>query len=55
MNTKGHIQKQLANEDSLQFITALRTLISKCGYPDAVTEALLLDRFVAGSNNEKDR
>ena len=48
-------RNQLANEDSSQFVTTLRTLISKCGYPDTVFESLIRDRFVATSNNEKVR
>jgi hypothetical protein len=43
-----HRRAQLQGESCVQFVTALRSLMAKCGYDEYVQAELLRDRFVAG-------
>ncbi len=50
-----HRRAQVAGESCIQFVTALRTLMAKCGYNDGMQAELLRDRFVAGCSSDKIR
>ena len=44
----------LSNSPSvIQYVTSLRTLLTKCTYPEDAVQDLLRKRFVAGLNNER--
>jgi hypothetical protein len=50
-----HRRVQSNDENCVQFVTALRSLLSKCDYAEAVRDELLRDRFVAGCASDKIR
>jgi hypothetical protein len=47
-----HRRAQLQGESCVQFVTALRSLMAKCGYDEHVQAELLRDRFVAGCDSD---
>ena len=44
---------QSSYENSLEYVTALRTLAAKCNYHDAIRDELIRDRFVVGCATER--
>lgn len=50
-----HRRVQATDENCVQFVTALRSLLTKCEYADEVRNELLRDRFVAGCVSDKIR
>ena len=46
---------QSSHETSLDFVTILRSLASKCNYSDDMRDELIRDRFVAGCCNDRIR
>ena len=44
---------QQNSENSLQFVTELRTLAARCSYPNDIRDELIRDRFVAGCSNAR--
>ena len=48
-----HRRVQSSDENCVQFVTALRSLLAKCDYAEAIRSEILRDRFVAGAVSDK--
>ena len=50
-----HRRVQSSDENCVQFVTALRSLLAKCDYAEAIRSEIMRDRFVAGAVSDKIR
>ncbi len=50
-----NMRNQRSGENSLQYITVLRSLAATCGYPEDYRNQLIRDRFVAGCSENRIR